>query len=107
MDILSLTLFALCLSVAFTNGANDVSKGIATLVGSGLASPRRAALWGAAWTAAGAFLAALGSAALLKVFSGQGILNVPMADPRFLLAVGLGAVGFLLLATRLGMPVST
>ncbi|MDE2291947.1 MAG: inorganic phosphate transporter, partial [Elusimicrobia bacterium] len=90
MNDLSLLLVLLTLALAFANGANDVSKGVATLVGSRTASPRRAALWGAAWTAAGAFLAALGSAALLKVFSGQGILGVPSGDPRLLLAVGRG-----------------
>src|SRR2546428_7105262 len=46
-------LVALTLVVAFANGANDVSKGLATLVGSGATDYRRAVLWGTVWTVAG------------------------------------------------------
>ncbi len=38
--------------IAYVNGSNDVSKGIATLAGSGLTNYRRAILWGTVWTAA-------------------------------------------------------
>jgi hypothetical protein len=33
-------------ALAFANGSNDVSKGIATLAGSGVTNYRRAILWG-------------------------------------------------------------
>ena len=36
--------------LAFANGANDVSKGVATLAGSGRASYRTAIAWGTLWT---------------------------------------------------------
>src|SRR6266498_3926430 len=49
----AVALVLLTVGLAFANGANDVSKGIATLVGSGIASDRRALAWGAAWTSAG------------------------------------------------------
>ena len=39
--------------LAFANGANDVSKGIATLAGSGRTSYRTAIAWGSVWTLAG------------------------------------------------------
>lgn len=39
--------------VAYLNGANDVSKGIATLAGSGVTNYQRAILWGTLWTGAG------------------------------------------------------
>ncbi len=39
--------------VALANGANDVSKGIATLVGSGVTDYRRAIRWGTLCTALG------------------------------------------------------
>ena len=41
---LSLFTFLLVVSLAFANGANDVSKAIATLVGSGVADYRAAIL---------------------------------------------------------------
>lgn len=46
---------AAVLALAFANGANDVSKGIATLAGSRRATYRQALAWGTVWTAAGAF----------------------------------------------------
>src|SRR5260370_18083891 len=39
--------------IAYVNGANDVSKGIATLAGSGVTNYRRAILWGSLWTGIG------------------------------------------------------
>ena len=50
-------ILALTLALAFANGANDVSKGIATLVGSGIANYRAIILWGTIWTVAGAMTA--------------------------------------------------
>jgi PiT family inorganic phosphate transporter len=47
---LSLLAFALVFAFAFANGANDVSKAIATLVGSGITDYRSAIAWGTAWT---------------------------------------------------------
>ncbi len=47
---MNLTIVAIALIsalVGYANGANDVSKGIATLAGSGVSSYRRAILWGA------------------------------------------------------------
>lgn len=41
---------AVVLLLAWANGANDVSKGIASLVGGGLAQARRALWWGTLWT---------------------------------------------------------
>lgn len=51
---MGIVLVLLTLGLAFANGANDVSKGIATLVGSGTTKYRAAVLWGTAWTVAGA-----------------------------------------------------
>ena len=41
------------LMLAWANGANDVSKGVSTLIGSGLAKPAHAILWGTLWTLLG------------------------------------------------------
>jgi PiT family inorganic phosphate transporter len=43
--MLAVTLVVITLALAFANGANDVSKGIATLVGSGVSNYRRAVTW--------------------------------------------------------------
>ena len=96
-----------CLFVAFANGANDVSKGIATLVGSGVSNYRGAIWWGTAWTVVGALVAALMTQALVATFSGKGLLTNPDTSYNLLLAVSCGAIGWLLIATRTGMPVST
>ena len=93
--------------LAYANGANDVSKGIATLVGSGVTDYRRAILWGSAWTGVGGLLGALFAGAMLATF-GNGILADGMA-PTFAAALATlaGAAGWVFLATRMALPVST
>jgi PiT family inorganic phosphate transporter len=100
-------LILLILGVAFVNGANDVSKGIATLVGSGVGSYRRALAWGSVWTLSGALAAALISRGFIPVFSGRGLLDTAPAGEAFPIGVAAGAIGWVLLATRTGLPVST
>ena len=100
------------LLVALANGANDNAKGIATLVGSRMASLKTALTWANFMTLAGATaaipMALYINAGLLKAFGGGGLLPASFAvDGRYLLAVGLGAAITILLATRLGIPVST
>lgn len=98
--------FVVC-ALAYANGSNDVSKGVSTLVGSGLATYRRGLMWGTVWTAAGALVAAVVSAGLVNAFS-TGLLTSAPADPnRFFLAVAVGAFGWVILASRTGLPVST
>lgn len=102
-----LLLFILILILAFANGANDVSKGIATLVGSGLANFRRAVLWGALWTVAGGMIAALAARKLAEMFSGNGLLAATPEGHAFLASVAIGATAWVLFASRTGLPVST
>jgi PiT family inorganic phosphate transporter len=93
--------------LAYANGSNDVSKGIATLVGSGITDYRRAITWGAAWTAIGGLLGAVLAGAMLHTFGGS--LLAAGTAPTFAgaLAALLGAAGWVLVATRTGLPVST
>ncbi len=100
-------LLALTLGVAFANGANDVSKGIATLAGAGVTDLRRALHWGTAWTVAGGVAAAFAAQGLVAVFSARGMLVRETADPAFPAAVAVGALAWLIIATRTGLPVST
>ena len=100
-------LVVLTLGLAFANGANDVSKGIATLVGSGTTKYRSAVMWGAAWTLAGGLAAAFASQGLVATYSGKGLLVNPPGGAAFLLSVACGAIAWLLFANRAGLPVST
>jgi len=100
-------LVLLTLGLAFANGANDVSKGVATLVGSGVGSDRRALAWGAAWTVVGALGAGFAGRGLVAVFSGSGVLATSPVSATFPAAVAVGAIGWLVIATRTGLPVST
>jgi len=68
----------LAFALAYANGSNDVSKGIATLAGSGVSDLKSAVAWGAAWTVAGALVAALFSQRLVATFSGEGFLARPV-----------------------------
>src|SRR3990170_4745969 len=100
---------ALVMALAFANGAIDVSKGIATLVGSGVTDDRKAIAWGTAWTVLGGMLAVVFSTAMVATFS-RGILPDTFgleAPPALPIAVLIGSMGWVLFASRAGLPVST
>src|SRR6266540_3543451 len=96
------------LFVALANGANDNFKGVATLHGTGTLAYRQALAWATLTTLGGSLTAMFLSGALVQRFSGRGLVaDAIAADPAFLLAVALAAAGTVLLASRLGFPVST
>ncbi|MBI4625530.1 MAG: inorganic phosphate transporter [Verrucomicrobia bacterium] len=105
--MLAAIVIAAMLAVGFFNGANDVSKSIATLVGSGVTRYRVAIVWGSVWTFAGAAAAALAAQGLVAAFSGKGFLTATPDGSGFILAVAIGALAWIWLATATGMPVST
>jgi PiT family inorganic phosphate transporter len=94
--------------LAYTNGANDNFKGVATLYGSGTCGYRTALFWATGTTLAGSLLALLLAHGLVDAFKGKGLVpDAVITQPRFLVAVSLGGALTVLLATRLGLPVST
>ena len=93
--------------VAYLNGANDVSKGIATLVGSGVTDYRRAILWGTLWTGVGGLASSVLSSAMIVTF-GSGMLAKHSAPTLAgTLAVLLSVAACVGMATLFGLPVST
>jgi inorganic phosphate transporter, PiT family len=106
---LTLALIALAvLFLAYSNGANDNFKGVATLFGTGTCGYRQALTWATLTTLAGSLLALLLAHGLIDSFKGKGLVpDVVTTQPEFLLSVSLGAALTVLLATRLGLPVST
>jgi PiT family inorganic phosphate transporter len=100
-------LFALVFALAFANGTNDVSKAIATLVGSGVTDYRTALAWGALWTILGAGLSGLVASAMVKTFS-QGLIEAGTVLPSAGgLSVLVGTIAWVLIASWTGLPVST
>lgn len=94
--------------LSYANGANDNFKGVATLYGSQTCGYKKALAWGTLMTCLGGIAAVFLAAALLKAFSGKGLVpDALSSSPPFLLAVAMGAGCTVLLATRLGFPIST
>lgn len=107
MMMLALFTIVCATGVAWANGANDVSKGVATLVGSRLASYRQGLSWGTTWTVAGAVAALLFTTALLRTFSTGLVTGSFVESPLFPLSVAVGTFAWVLIASRTGLPVST
>jgi PiT family inorganic phosphate transporter len=98
---------ALALYMAWAIGANDVANAMGTSVGSGALTIRRAVLVAGVLEFLGAFLAGGHVTDTVR----KGILDTTMLDDQLLVYGMLGALAsaatLLLLATRIGLPVST
>lgn len=106
MTIAIIVCAVLCL--AYANGANDNFKGVATLFGSGTTNYRRALAWATVTTFLGSLTAVFLAETLLKNFTGKGLVDAELAaSVNYGAAVALGAGLTVLLATWIGMPVST
>ena len=104
--IFALLLLAV-LFLAWSNGANDNFKGVATLYGSATAGFRKSLLWAGGTTALGAMASVSLAAALASRFSGKGLIPESFLDASALTAIGLAGALTVFLATVIGMPTST
>jgi PiT family inorganic phosphate transporter len=96
------------LFLAYSNGANDNFKGVATLLGSGTCTYRNALIWATVTTLTGSLLALILAHGLVATFKGKGLVPDSVTTQRaFLLAVSLGAALTVMVATWTGLPVST
>lgn len=101
-------LFLATLFLAYSNGANDNFKGVATLFGSGTTDYKRAIGWATVTTLAGSVCSIFLAEALVRNFSGRGLVpDALTVSPQFLFAVALAAGLTVMLATVTGFPVST
>ena len=106
--LITYLLFLAALFVAYANGANDNFKGVATLYGSGAATYKTAIALATVATLAGSLSSVYLATALMQAFSGTGLVPAEIAaSPDFVLAAATGAGATVLLATLLGLPVST
>jgi PiT family inorganic phosphate transporter len=104
---LVLLFFATCF-LAYSNGANDNFKGVASLFGSRTCDYRTAISWATITTFAGSIASILLAQTLLKKFSGKGIVpDQFVGSEYFVLAVAIGAGLTVIMATLTGFPIST
>ncbi|MGH0028858.1 MAG: anion permease [Myxococcota bacterium] len=106
MEIALLLLAALAL--AWANGANDNFKATATLYGSGTLDYEAGRRLATAAQLCGSVASVVLAGALLTAFGGKGLVpEAVVGNPAFLVSVGAGAAATVLLATRVGLPIST
>src|SRR5881398_445359 len=106
-----MTFVLVCLAtcfLAYSNGANDKFKGVASLFGSRTCSYRTAITWATITTFAGSITSIFLAQTLLKKFSGKGIVPDHFAGSEYcVLGVAIGAGLTVILATLTGFPIST
>jgi PiT family inorganic phosphate transporter len=94
--------------LAYANGANDNFKATATAYGSGTLGYDAARRLATFAQLAGSLASIALATGLLEAFSGKGLVPAEVVgDPRFLVAVAAGGAATVLLATRVGLPIST
>lgn len=105
--ILVLLFISACF-LAYSNGANDNFKGVATLFGSETTNYKRAINWATITTFSGSVAAIFLANELVKNFSGKGLVpNELITLPNFAISIALGAAITVFIATKIGMPIST
>jgi PiT family inorganic phosphate transporter len=101
-------LFVATCFLAYSNGANDNFKGVASLFGSRTCGYKTAISWATITTFAGSIMSIFLAQALLKKFSAKGIVPDQFSGSEyFVFAVAIGAGITVILATLTGFPIST
>lgn len=101
-------LFLVTLFLAYSNGANDNFKGVATLFGSQTASYKTAIWLATITTFAGSVASIFLAETLIKSFSGKGLVPDAIANATdFHLAVAIAGGLTVIIATVAGFPIST
>lgn len=105
---MSIVLFVATIFLAYSNGANDNFKGVATLFGSNTVDYRKALWWATITTLAGSVCSVFLADALIQSFSGKGLVpDLIAGSPEFMSAVAVGAGATVIIATFAGFPIST
>jgi PiT family inorganic phosphate transporter len=108
MGLMVILVVGVAFALAFANGSNDNAKGVATLIGSRLMPLNKAILFAAVMTFLGSLAAIVLAGELASRFGGKGIIDAQMvASMSFPISVGIGASLTVLIATLIGMPIST
>ena len=92
----------LALIFDFWNGMNDAANSVATIVSTKVLKPFQAVLWAAFWN----FAAAFGFGVAVANTIGKGIVNPEIITEYLILAALIGAISWVIVATRLGIPIS-
>jgi len=101
-------LFLAAIFLAYSNGANDNFKGVATLFGSGTTDYKKAVMWATITTFLGSVTAIFLAGTLVKNFSGKGLIPDELIQtPAFAVSIAFGAASTVFLASKIGMPIST
>jgi PiT family inorganic phosphate transporter len=107
-SMMTVLLFLATCFLAYSNGANDNFKGVASLFGSRTTSYRIAIAWATVTTFGGSIVSIFFAQKLLTRFSGKGLVpDQIVGSEYFLLAVALGAGATVIAAALTGFPVST
>ena len=107
MTILIILFLATCF-LAYSNGANDNFKGVATLFGSRTTNYKSAIWLATVTTFAGSVCSVFFAQTLVKTFSGKGLVpDAVSISPEFLTAVAIGSAITVIIATVTGFPIST
>ncbi|AJY78033.1 inorganic phosphate transporter [Paenibacillus beijingensis] len=103
----SVICLALSAWLAFENGGNDVSKGIAPLVSSKIAGEKTALVFGTVITFIGSWASLTIAKKVMSLFTSGIISPDYQISVGMVLAIAGGAAAWVCIATRFSMPVST
>lgn len=100
--VLVILIVLLALLFDFFNGFNDAANSIATIVATKVLTPFQAVAWAAFFN----FVSAFGFGTAVAKMIGSGMVHSEMVTPVVVLAGLIGAIFWVALASRLGLPVS-